>query len=135
MFSFDRIQKSLNNKMFWWLDWIELIWNRLNEFEMFNEFEMTKRKLQTVLRTILRTCKTVLKNPCIIREDKNNISKFIYTDIVVTRTTRFLEVVTPKSIYHGFSTQKTFWEEKFTPVNTKSCGRINFRKHRDTKNG
>ena len=25
-----------------------------------------------------------------------------------------LSVVTPPSIYHGFSTRKTFWEEKFT---------------------
>ena len=34
------------------------------------------------------------------------------------------EVITPPSIYHGFSTQKTFLEEKFTlseftPVNIK----------------
>ena len=27
---------------------------------------------------------------------------------------KFLVVVTPLSIYHGCSTQKTFWEEKFT---------------------
>ena len=27
---------------------------------------------------------------------------------------KFLVVVTPPSIYHGCSTQKTFWEEKFT---------------------
>ena len=26
----------------------------------------------------------------------------------------FLVVVTPPSIYHGCSTQKTFWEENFT---------------------
>ena len=27
---------------------------------------------------------------------------------------KLLVVVTPQSIYHGRSTQKTFWEEKFT---------------------
>ena len=27
---------------------------------------------------------------------------------------KFLAVVTPPSIYHGCSTRKTFWEEKFT---------------------
>ena len=41
----------------------------------------------------------------------------------------FLVVVTPPSIYHGCSTQKTFWEEKFTgkkqdlfeSVNMRNC--------------
>ena len=27
---------------------------------------------------------------------------------------KLLSVVTPPSIYHGFSTRKKFWEEKFT---------------------
>ena len=51
-----------------------------------------------------------------------------------------LAVVTPPSIYHGFSTQKTFWEEKFTveetlfsAVNMKNCGRCNVRKHKEIK--
>ena len=48
---------------------------------------------------------------------------------------KLLAVVTPPSIYHGLSTWKTFWEEKFTPVNTTSFGRRNVRKHRDIKNG
>ena len=48
------------------------------------------------------------------------------------------EVVTPLSVYHGFSTWKTFWEEKFTlgefiAVNMKSCGPRNIRKHREIK--
>ena len=48
----------------------------------------------------------------------------------------FLEIVTPTpAIYHGFSTQKSFWEEKFTPVNMTSCVRQNARKHRKIKNG
>ena len=51
-----------------------------------------------------------------------------------------LAVVTPPYIYHGCSTRKTFWEEKFTgeenlfsAVNMKSCGRRNVRKHKDIK--
>ena len=54
---------------------------------------------------------------------------------------KLLEVVTPPYIYHGWSTRKTFWEEKFTgeekftlcefsSVNMKNCGRRNVRKYR-----
>ena len=53
---------------------------------------------------------------------------------------KFLVVVTPPSIYHGFSTRKTFWEEKFTgkqdlfqSVNMKHCGRQKVRKHKEIK--
>ena len=51
-----------------------------------------------------------------------------------------LAVVTSLSIYHGCSTGKTFWEEKFTlgefiPVIMKNCGRRNVRKHIEIKNG
>ena len=53
---------------------------------------------------------------------------------------KFLVVVTPLSIYHGCSTLKTFWEEKFTgkqdffqSVNMKNCGRRNVRKHKEIK--
>ena len=50
-------------------------------------------------------------------------------------------VVTPPSIYLGCSTQKTFWEKKFTgkkqdffePVNMRNSGNRNFRKHREIK--
>ena len=50
---------------------------------------------------------------------------------------KFLVVVTPPSIYHGCSTRKTFWEEKFTSnnqglfesVNMRNCGQRNVRKH------
>ena len=50
-------------------------------------------------------------------------------------------VVTPPSIYHGCSTRKAFWEEKFAckkqylfePVNMRNCGKRNFRKHREIK--
>ena len=53
---------------------------------------------------------------------------------------KILEVVTPLSIYHGCSTQTTFWEENFTlgeltPVNMKICGSCNVRKQIDIKNG
>ena len=53
---------------------------------------------------------------------------------------KILAVVTPPSIYHGCSTRKTFWEEKFTgkenlflAVNMKNCGRHNVRKHKEIK--
>ena len=53
---------------------------------------------------------------------------------------KFLVVVTPPSIYHGCSTRKMFWEEKFTgkkyffqSLNMKYCGRRKFRKHKDIK--
>ena len=48
---------------------------------------------------------------------------------------RLLAVVTPTSIYHGYSTWKTFWEDKFIPANMRSCGRCNVRKHKEIKNG
>ena len=53
---------------------------------------------------------------------------------------KFLEVVTPPSIYHGCSTRKTFWEEKFTgkenlflAVDMKNCGRRYIRKHKEIR--
>ena len=51
---------------------------------------------------------------------------------------KLLAVVAPPSIYHGCSTWKTFWEEsftlgEFTPVNMKSFGRCNVRKHIEIK--
>ena len=53
---------------------------------------------------------------------------------------KFLVVVTTPSIYHGCSTQKTFWVEKFTgkkdlfqSVNIKNCGRRKVRKHKEIK--
>ena len=51
-----------------------------------------------------------------------------------------LAIVTPLSINYGCSTQKKFWEEKFTgeenlfsSVNMENYGRQNVRKHRDIK--
>ena len=44
-------------------------------------------------------------------------------------------VVTTPSIYHGWSTWKTFWEVNFTTVDMKNCGLCNVRKHRDINNG
>ena len=53
---------------------------------------------------------------------------------------KFLVVVTPPYIYHGCSTWKTFWEEKFTgkqhlfqSVSMKICGRCKFRKHKEIR--
>ena len=54
---------------------------------------------------------------------------------------KFLVVVSPPSIYRGCSTQKMFWEEKFTgkkqglfePMNMRNCGKRNFGKHGEIK--
>ena len=54
---------------------------------------------------------------------------------------KFLVVVTPPSIYHGYSTRKTLRKEKFTgkkqdlfeSVNMKNCGQRNVRKHKEIK--
>ena len=54
---------------------------------------------------------------------------------------KLLVVVAPPSIYHGCSTQKTFWEEKFTgkkqdlfmSVNMRNCGQRYVRKNREIK--
>ena len=52
----------------------------------------------------------------------------------------FLVVVTPPSVYHGCSTRKTFWVEKFTgkkylfqSVNMKKCGCRKVGKHKEIK--
>ena len=54
---------------------------------------------------------------------------------------KFLVVVTPPSIYHGCSTRKTLWEEKFTgkkqdlfeSVNMRKCVQCNVRKNKEIK--
>ena len=53
---------------------------------------------------------------------------------------KLLAVVTPPSIYHGYSTRKTFSEENFTgeeklfsSVNMKCFGCRNVSKHREIK--
>ena len=55
---------------------------------------------------------------------------------------KLLEFVTLLSIYHGYSTRKMFWEEKFTgeeklflAVNLKICFLRNVRKHKEIKRG
>ena len=81
--------------------------------------------------------KTVLKeNHVYIDKVRALSSKFNY--IVLMMNMNLLSVVTPPSIYHGCSTRKTFWEEKFTDkeiffvaVNMKICDRCNVRKHKD----
>ena len=67
------------------------------------------------------------------REINSSISQFSYTDVM--NNMNILEVVTPTSIYHGFSTRKMFWEEKFILVNMKNCCCHNVRKHREIKKG
>ena len=83
--------------------------------------------LKTVLRIFMWICKTVIRKPYINREDKIKIYQFSYTVIVATRTTKFLEVVTLTYFYHGLSTHNKSQEEKFTPVNMRSCGWLNDR--------
>ena len=53
---------------------------------------------------------------------------------------KLLAVVTPPSIYHSYSTRKTFWEGKFIvkeniflSVNMKNCGCRKVRKHKAIK--
>ena len=54
---------------------------------------------------------------------------------------KFLLVVAPPSIYHGYSTRKTFREENFTgkkqdlfvSVNTRNCVQRNVSKHKEIK--
>ena len=53
---------------------------------------------------------------------------------------KFLVFVTPRSIYHGCSTWKTLWEEKFAgkkdlfqSVNMKNCGCLKVMKHKEIK--
>ena len=53
---------------------------------------------------------------------------------------KFLVVVTPPYIYHGCSTQKTFWEENFTgeedlflSVNMKNRSGRRIREHKEIK--
>ena len=105
----DSRNMSLKNNMFWWLKCIELIWTWPNEFENFNEFEMMKITLNCFPRIVPIKCKKLSRKLCINREDKGKISQFSYKSIVITRTTKFLEVLTPSYIYHGCSTRKTLW--------------------------
>ena len=53
---------------------------------------------------------------------------------------KIISVVTPPSIYHGCSTWKTFWEERFTgkenlflAMDMKNGGRRNVRKHKEIR--
>ena len=72
---------------------------------------------------------SVERKPCINRESRSDeltIQLYSCHDINM----KFLAVVTPPSIYHGVSTRKTFWEDKFTgeedlflSVNMKNGGR------------
>ena len=56
---------------------------------------------------------SVERKPCINRKSKIfEIPIYLYSCQDINM--KFLVVVTPSSIYHGFSTRKTFGEEKFT---------------------
>ena len=81
---------------------------------------------------------------CINKKLRAQSSQFRFTYVMMNM--KFLAVITSLSIYHGCSTQKTFWEVNFTDekkgtlgqfsaVNMKIYGRLNVRKHRDIKGG
>ena len=77
--------------------------------------------------------------PCINRETKSD-ELTIYLYICHYINMNILAVVTPPSIYHGCSTWKTLWEEKFTgkenlflSMDMKNCGRRKVRKHKEIK--
>ena len=104
---------------------------------MFEEHENCLSEMKKMLLLM----KTVLKErkPCINIESKSGeltIQLYSCHDINM----KFLTVATPPSIYHGCSTQKTFWEENFTgkenlclSVNMKNCGLHKVRKHTDIR--
>ena len=93
---------SLWNKSYVLLDQIEFM-NRLNQFVMFKEQE----------NSVVLNEKSVERKPCINRESKSN-ELTIQLCSCHNINMKFLVVVTPPYIYHGCSTRKTFWEERFT---------------------
>ena len=82
---------------------------------------------------------SVERKPCINREIKIlELTIQLYSCHNINM--KFLVVVTTPSIYHGCSTQKTFWEGKCTgkkylvqSMNMKNCGRRKVRKHKQIK--
>ena len=77
--------------------------------------------------------------PCINRESKSNeLTIQLYSCHNIT--IKLLVVVTPLSIYYGWSTREKFWEENFRgkedlflSVNMKNRGRRKVRKQKDIK--
>ena len=65
---------------------------------MFNDFEVMKIKLKYVRSIFMRICKSLSRKPCINRAYTSKSSYFSYTYIVVTRTIKFLSVITPPYI-------------------------------------
>ena len=104
----DIVQDSIWNKSSVWLDYTEFR-TRLNQFEC-------SKNMKTVYpdeNNVVLDENSVEWKPCINRESKGldiKIKLYSCHDINMG----FLVVVTPPSIYHGCSTWKTLWEEKFT---------------------
>ena len=92
-----------------------------------------KRTPKTVLRMFLRACEKVYRKTCINIEANRKSSQFSYSVTVSEITIKLLAFVTPPYIYHGCSTQKTFWEDNFTLVNMRSGRIYNVRKNKETK--
>ena len=114
---------------------LDLVGIRLNQFEMFEEH---KNCLSRWKQCFLDE-NNVEWEPCINRENKSlelTIKLYSCHDINI----KFLLVVTPPSIYHGWSTRKMFWEEEFIgkqdffeSVCMKNYCRRKVRKHKEIK--
>ena len=101
------------------LEYIELR-IQLNQFEIFVSSFIHERKLKTLLFQRI----IALRENHVSREINIRNSQFSYTDAINMNLPVF---VTPPYIYHGCSTRKKLWEEKFTPMNMKKCSRHNVR--------
>ena len=101
----------------------------MNQFGMFEEQE----------NNVVLNQNSVEGKPCINREIKSDELTIQFYSCHDSHM-KFLVGATPPSIYHGFSSRKTFLAEKFTGkedlflcVNMKSCGRSKVKKHKEIK--
>ena len=124
----------MRNKSSEWLDYIEL------------GFDSISLKCLKNMKTVYQDENNVVLDensagwkPCINRESKSlELTLKLYSCYDINM--KFLVFVTPQSIYHGCSTRKTFWEEKFTGkqdlfeyLNMKNCGPRKVRKYKEIK--
>ena len=125
---------SLWSKSYVWLEHIEFR-TRLNQFECPKNMKTDYPDENNVVLNESR----VEGKPCINIESKSDELKIkLYRCYYINM--KLLAVVTPLSIYHGFYTRKTFWEEMFTgkenlflAVDMKNCGSCKVRKHKDIR--
>ena len=106
-----------------------------------NQFECSKnmKNIYPDENNVVLNENSVEGKPCINRESKSNeLTNQLYSCYDINM--KFLLVVTPPSIYHGCSTRKTFWEEKFTgkkylflAVDMKNGCRRKIKKHKEIR--